>query len=662
MTRTAKTMATSCALALTCAVALSGAVAADLVDARRAVPPIAGRDVYAILAGNGTTTDALYVADGNNAGDAASITAINATDRRLPWSVRVRYTLDGPDVTRDEVRGASGLVGIHVTAEPRDGSDTNAASHAGDMLVALAIPTRVADDVSAGDDASVTASGSNTVVVGRVGAGDTLDCYMNATKFAMGPLAVTNRAGAAELVERAAALADAALPAQGGSGSGSVSGAAGGQYQQYQGLIDKLTALRDLERSLADTKIAQKTKEYQQAFDAYMAAYVRSYTLHLSGSIGSSTQLGALIGTAGELGGDTPLAKAVVGQANAVDALGMARRHAGAADAIDQVIRLVRQQGTDGLADELRQRAGEERTEGQKGYAAGQAQLSQAMIPYSMAYTDVFTRHLGALTGGSSSGAMTHFDAALSATEKEFSTSADLADDNEKVSAAMAALAAASERSGAGEAYEQVALRFADELAGGGAGAGNAGTAGESGASGTAKHSSVSVAAAATGLAGDHSIAAQAETARLKAQAAAQRKASAAANGDTATTVIDESATQSGADEIAKFAGGVPGVSAAGGKSGDGDTGSGKDGKDTADKPAKATTKRYVTHPSPSYGMAGMGDRSRLKTDLTVMMNDTADLSDAATLLADALRANATDSSSPSGTDTTRLFLLIPAM
>ena len=43
-----------------------------------------------------------------------------------------------------------------------------------------------------------------------------------------------------------------------------------------------------------------------------MAAYVGSYTTHLSGSVGTSTQLPALMGTAGELSGDTPLAQAVL--------------------------------------------------------------------------------------------------------------------------------------------------------------------------------------------------------------------------------------------------------------------------------------------------------------------------------------------------------------
>ncbi len=63
-------------------------------------------------------------------------------------------------------------------------------------------------------------------------------------------------------------------------------------------LIDKLTAMRNQEQAAAEREIADKSAAHQRAFDAYMAAYVGSYTTHLSGSIGSKTQMQALIGTA----------------------------------------------------------------------------------------------------------------------------------------------------------------------------------------------------------------------------------------------------------------------------------------------------------------------------------------------------------------------------
>ena len=57
---------------------------------------------------------------------------------------------------------------------------------------------------------------------------------------------------------------------------------------------------------------------------------------------------------------------------------------------------------------------------------AGQSQLSNAMIPYSMAYTDVYTKHLSELTGGTSAGAARYQQQAIDAANEEFSTSADL--------------------------------------------------------------------------------------------------------------------------------------------------------------------------------------------------------------------------------------------
>lgn len=44
----------------------------------------------------------------------------------------------------------------------------------------------------------------------------------------------------------------------------------------------------------------------------------------------------------------------------------------------------IRQRGTQGLTAELSQRAGMNSRDGAQNYAAGQKQLSSAMIPYSM--------------------------------------------------------------------------------------------------------------------------------------------------------------------------------------------------------------------------------------------------------------------------------------
>ena len=88
--------------------------------------------------------------------------------------------------------------------------------------------------------------------------------------------------------------------------------------------------------------------------------------------------------------------------ANAVNDVSAAYRHIGAADAVDEVIRTIEQRGTSGLVNELAKRAGEEQQRGSKDYSAGQSQLSAAMIPYSMDFTDAYTarlKELGATAG-----------------------------------------------------------------------------------------------------------------------------------------------------------------------------------------------------------------------------------------------------------------------
>ena len=70
--------------------------------------------------------------------------------------------------------------------------------------------------------------------------------------------------------------------------------AGSGEHQQ---LIDQLDALRSNERALDKSVVAERKVTHKQAFEAYMAAYVGAYTDHLSGSIGDSSQLPALIGT-----------------------------------------------------------------------------------------------------------------------------------------------------------------------------------------------------------------------------------------------------------------------------------------------------------------------------------------------------------------------------
>ena len=113
----------------------------------------------------------------------------------------------------------------------------------------------------------------------------------NAANAAAQPAADTD---VAQLTASAATLVD------------SLTDAGSGEQQQ---LIEQLQTLRDNERALNKSVVAERETAHKRTFEDYMAAYVGSYTTHLSGSIGTSTQLPALMGTAGELSGDTPLAK-----------------------------------------------------------------------------------------------------------------------------------------------------------------------------------------------------------------------------------------------------------------------------------------------------------------------------------------------------------------
>ena len=746
-------LACACAIVVASSLALSGAIGTSVMARHAAVPALAGHDVLTVDASDGRPGGLYLVSHGSRGAQSsedsssaaseatrktasATVATVQAGARSLPIAVRVTYSLDGPDVSRDTIAGASGLVGVHVTLDATRERTTRAAQSQR-MLVMFSVPTRVAGDVSVGDDAIVTTHGSDTVVARVMRVGDRLDCYMTAKRFTMGDVIAVSADGASALAADAVAMGDGTLGASDGAGDGANASGAGAAGA-HQRLIDELTTLRDLERSLAAREIAAKQDDYDKAFNAYMTAYVTSYTNHLSGSIGTSTQLTALMGTAGELGGDTPLAAAVLDEANATDALASAHQHAGAADALEQVIRMVRAQGTDGLADTLRRLAGEETTAGAEAYADGQSQLSQAMIPYSMAYTDAYTKHLSELTGGSSAGAAGHVAEANAATAREFGiggagagagagggsgadagSAADAgsgahAGDAAKVDAAMAALAAARERTGAGSAYRQVLLRFASELDGAGegvsgsaggsaAGVGNGASGAGDAASGSENAENGSGASGATmaasgrfigrGMAADTSLSARAESTRLKQVAAAERKAAQTSGGDVTTTVIDENAGKMDAGDVMKFAGGVPG--ATGGKSGGASDARGKttggvngsvpDGSndgasggvngdasaESGDADGVDSASSVLMEVSPFVGMNGAaggtgagGAGTRLTADTTQLIVDTTAFGDAGALIG-ALLADETvkpilpAQSAQQGTDDATRFLII---
>ena len=369
----------------------------------------------------------------------------------MPWKVSATFTLDGPNVSASEISGASGMVGVRITLHAVDADKTADLT----PIVAFTIPSRVGNDVTADDGVAVSSDNTSTLVAaaGKPGEDLTFNTYVTANRFSMSSLAVAAVDGDAgqslpDLTKRAATLVD------GLTNVGS---------QRNRKLISQLEKLRDNEKAIAKQTISTRSKAHEQAFDTYVEAYVGSYTTHLSGSLGNSTQLSAILGTASELNGDTPVAKSVADLANAVNDVSAAYRHIGAADAVDEVIRTIEQRGTSGLVRELGKRAGEEQQRGSKDYSVGQSQLSSAMIPYSMDFTDAYTARLKEL-GATAGTAGSYKTQAIADVRAGIKSNEKLKTASDKVSAAMTALADASEHIGQAGAFHQIIVRFADQL------------------------------------------------------------------------------------------------------------------------------------------------------------------------------------------------------
>lgn len=448
----------------------------------------------------------------------------------MPWKVSATFTLDGPNVSASEVSGASGMVGVRITLHAVDADKTADLT----PIVAFTIPSRVGNDVTADDGVAVSPDNTSTLVAaaGKPGEDLTFNTYVTANRFSMSSLAVAAVDGDAgqslpDLTKRAATLVD------GLTNVGS---------QRNRKLISQLEKLRDNEKAIAKQTISTRSKAHEQAFDTYVEAYVGSYTTHLSGSLGNSTQLSAILGTASELNGDTPVAKSVADLANAVNDVSAAYRHIGAADAVDEVIRTIEQRGTSGLVRELGKRAGEEQQRGSKDYSVGQSQLSSAMIPYSMDFTDAYTarlKELGATTGTASeyeNQAIADVRAGIKGNEK-LKTASD------EVSAAMTALADASEHIGQASAFHQIIVRFTDQLD----------SDDETSDSNAADGSSVldSMRAVSAGRA----LCAKAEKSRAKAQHKAERVQAKDDAADSSSLVDDKNAISM--DDVMSYAGGL---------------------------------------------------------------------------------------------------------
>lgn len=522
------------------------------VAAQDAAARFVGHDVFTTL----EVIDArrFYIAprEGDN-----GITHI-ATNAALPWDASVDYTLDGPSATGAQVHGAKGMVGIHVHIQPNNLAQGDMQRFARQLrpVVVFTIPTRDCTDISADEGVSLTQSGQSTVVAATANPGEAVDfrVYADAKRFSMSPVALA--ALSADTPDHYAS-ALRTLADQSGRLTSSIDADASAQAANgaHAELIATLATLRDQERAFAKSAIEERTANHQRAFRDYMAAYVGSYTNHLSGSIGTKTQLSALMGTAGELKGDTPLAHAVTGLATAVNELSDAHQHTGAADEVDRIIQRIRQQGTQGLAEELKKTAGEQTRIGAKEYSAGQSQLSQAMIPYSMAYTDAYTAHLDTLAGGNVGAAAQFEQQAIEQTTADNATDPTLSGDMQGVNAAMATLASAREHTGAGSAARQVLLRFSGRF--GGDSAGTDGVEPINEMQPALRHSPLAQQAYRDWY--TYSIGGRAEMLRAKRIAAAraeEQKARSANGGDDMSTLVSASNDDASAD-VAKYAGSV---------------------------------------------------------------------------------------------------------
>ncbi len=448
----------------------------------------------------------------------------------MPWKVSATFTLDGPNVSASEISGASGMVGVRITLHAVDADKTADLT----PIVAFTIPSRVGNDVTADDGVAVSSDNTSTLVAaaGKPGEDLTFNTYVTANRFSMSSLAVAAVDGDTgqslpDLTKRAATLVD------GLTNVGS---------QRNRKLISQLEKLRDNEKAIAKQTISTRSKAHEQAFDTYVEAYVGSYTTHLSGSLGNSTQLSAILGTASELNSDTPVAKSVADLANAVNDVSAAYRHIGAADAVDEVIRTIEQRGTSGLMRELGKRAGEEQQRGSKDYSVGQSQLSSAMIPYSMDFTDAYTARLKEL-GATTSTASEYENQAIADVRAGIKGNEKLKTASDKVSAAMTALADASEHIGQASAFHQIIVRFADQLD----------SDDETSDSNAADGSSVL--ASMRAVSAGRALCAKAEKSRVKAQRKAERVQAKGDATDSSSLVDDKNAISM--DDVMSYAGGL---------------------------------------------------------------------------------------------------------
>ena len=554
----------------------------------------------------------------------------------LPWKISASFTLNGPDVSVSDVSGASGMIGIRIALHATKPDVTANLT----PIVAFTIPGRVGSDVTADDGVLVSSDNTSTLVaaVGKPGGDLTFNAYVTAKHFTMSSLSIAAVEGNVQqslpdLTKRATTLVD------GLTNVGS---------QRNRKLIAQLEQLRDNEKALDKQTIAVRSKAHDQAFDGYIDAYVGSYTTHLSGSIGNATQLPAILGTASELNGDTSVAKSVADLANAVNDVSAAYRHIGAADAVDEVIRTIEQRGTSGLVNELTKRAGEEQQRGSKDYSAGQSQLSAAMIPYSMDFTDAYTARLKEL-GATAGTAGSYETQAIADVRAGIKDNEKLKTASDKVSAAMTALADASEHTGQASAFHQIVLRFADQLD-------SDDDTSESGAADDA-----SVLDTLRSASASQSLCAKAEKRRSRAQRKAERAQAKNNTADSTSLVDDKNAISM--DDVMSYAGGLrPSFGAAAdttsknvAKVGGVDGSAKNSGGDSSDGSADSSASSL---PITGYGLAKTG----FTPDNGDLIDETVELAAAAEVFDDALQAGLGGNGSGNSSAGPQYLLSVPVL
>lgn len=554
----------------------------------------------------------------------------------LPWKISASFTLNGPDVSVSDVSDASGMIGIRIALHATKPDVTANLT----PIVAFTIPGRVGSDVTADDGVLVSSDNTSTLVaaVGKPGEDLTFNAYVTAKHFTMSSLSIAAVEGNVQqslpdLTKRATTLVD------GLTNVGS---------QRNRKLIAQLEQLRDNEKALAKQTIAVRSKAHDQAFGGYIDAYVGSYTTHLSGSIGNATQLPAILGTASELNGDTSVAKSVADLANAVNDVSAAYRHIGAADAVDEVICTIEQRGTSGLVNELTKRAGEEQQRGSKDYSAGQSQLSAAMIPYSMDFTDAYTARLKEL-GATAGTAGSYETQAIADVRAGIKDNEKLKTASDKVSAAMTALADASEHTGQASAFHQIVLRFADQLD-------SDDDTSESGAADDA-----SVLDTLRSASASQSLCAKAEKRRSRAQRKAERAQAKNNTADSTSLVDDKNAISM--DDVMSYAGGLrPSFGAAAdttsknvAKVGGVDGSSKNSGGDSSDGSADSSASSL---PITGYGLAKTG----FTPDNGDLIDETVELAAAAEVFDDALQAGLGGNGSGNSSAGPQYLLSVPVL